>query len=108
MTTTSSTAAALNDGGFVRFEVRDGIRRIGCTVSDEALEAVSGLAAPSTTGSRRKSFDRFRMLINTAARLKLETLPPGFAGPLALATEDLRRVPPEVGMPAFGNAGRAA
>ena len=92
MTLTSYATTTL-DRGFIRFEVRDGIRRIGCTVSDEALEAASGLAAPSTTGSRRKSFDRFRMLINAAAKLKLGMLPPGFAGPVALSSEDLRRVP---------------
>jgi Protein of unknown function (DUF1488) len=107
MTTTPSTATTF-DGGLIRFEVRDGIRRIGCTVSDEALEAVSGLAVPSTMVSRRKSFDRFRMLINAAARLKLGTLPPGFAGPLALSSKDLRCVPPEVGFPSFGSTGRTA
>lgn len=108
MTTTSSTAAALDGSGFRRFEVRDGMRRIGCTVSDEALEAVSGLAVPSTAGSRRKSFDRFRLLIDAAAKLKLGTLPPGFTGPIVLSSRDLRDVPPEAGMPAFGSAGRTA
>lgn len=106
--TLASSANTTLEGGLIRFEVRDGIRRIGCTVSDEALEAVSGLAAPSTAGSRRKSFDRFRMLINAAVRLKLGRLPPGFAGPIALSSEDLRRVPPEAGVPAFGSVGRAA
>jgi hypothetical protein len=96
------------DAGFIGFEVRDGIRRISCTVSNEALNAVSALSVPSTAGARRKSFDRFRMLINAAAWLKLRTLPPNFAGPLALSTQDLRRVPPEVGMPTFGSLGPTA
>ena len=107
MTRVLSTASA-PDESLTRFEVRDGIRRIGCTVSDEALEAVSGLVIPSTTGSRRKSFDRFRMLINAAATLKLARLPPGFVGLLALSGEDLRRVPHQVDLPVFGSAGRAA
>jgi hypothetical protein len=92
----------------VHFEVRVGIRRISCNVSDEALEAVSGLAAPSTVTLRRKSFDQFRTLIDAAARLKLGTLPPGFVGPIVLSSGDLRRVPPEVGVPAFGRTGRGA
>ena len=106
MTATPSIAATL-DGGLIRFEVRDGIRRISCSVSDEALEAASGLTIPSTTGLRRKSFDRFRTLIEAAARLKLTTLPPGFAGPVALSSKDLRCVPPVVGVPPFGGTGRA-
>lgn len=90
----------------IRFEVRVGIRRISVHVSDEALEAVSGLDVPSTTMLRRKSFDRFRTLIDAAARLKLETLPAGFTGPLVLSSGDLRRVPPELGVPAYGSTGR--
>lgn len=107
MTEALSTVPAL-DPTLIRFEIRVGIRRIGCNVSDEALEAVSGLAAPSTTTLRRKSFDRFRTLIDAAARLKLGTLPPEFPGPLVLSSGDLRRVPPEVGVPAFGSTGRGA
>ncbi len=96
------------DTNLVRFEIRVGIRRISCNISDEALEAVSGLATPSTMTLRRKSFDRFRTLIDAAARLKLGTLPSGFIGPIILSSEDLRCVPPEVGVPAFGSAGRGA
>ncbi len=107
MISTSATAAP-PDAGLVHFEVRDGIRRVRFNVSDEALEAVSGLAAPSTATLRRRSFDRFRTLIETAAKLKLKTLPPGFVGPVALSSGDLRCVPPEVGVPAFGSNGRAA
>ena len=105
MTQASSLVPAL-DPSLIRFEVRVGIRRIPCNVSDEALEAVSGLATPSTTVLRRKSFDRFRTLIDAAARLKLGTLPPNFSGPLFLSSGDLRRVPPGVGVPTFGSAGR--
>ena len=101
-------AASILEQHLIRFEVRDGIRRVGCNVSDEALEAVSGLALPSTAASRRKSFDRFRTLIHAAATLKLGTLPPGFAGPIVLSSGDLRRVPPETGAPAFGSSARGA
>ena len=107
MTEAPSSVPAL-DPSVVRFEVRVGIRRISCNVSDEALEAASGLAAPSTMMLRRKSFDRFRTLIDAAARLKLETLPSGFSGPIVLSIGDLRRVPPEVGVPALGSVGRGA
>ncbi len=107
MTKASSTVPAL-DPSLIRFEVRVGIRRISCNISDDALEAVSGLTAPSTVTLRRKSFDQFRTLIDAAARLKLGTLPPGFIGPIVLSTGDLRRVPPEVGVPAFGRTGRGA
>jgi len=85
----------------MRFEIRDGIRRISCAVSNEALEAVSGLPAPSTAMLRRRSFDRFRTLINVAAKLKLSTLPSGAIGLIVLTDEDLRRVPPETGVPAY-------
>lgn len=93
-------------GDFARFEVRDGIRRVVCIVAEEALEAASGLTAPSTNASRRKSFDRYRSLIDAAAKLKLKTMEPGFDGPLVLSSADLRRVPPEVGVPSFGSAPR--
>jgi hypothetical protein len=88
----------------VRFEVRDRTRRIVCAVSDEALEAVSDLAAPSTDTMRRRSFDRFRSLIDTAAKLKLSTIPGDFPGPVLLSSDDLRRVPAEQGVPVFGSS----
>lgn len=94
------------DGNSIRFEIRDGIRRISCAVSDEALEAVSGLPAPSTVMLRRRSFDRFRTLINAAARLKLSTLPSMSIGMIVLTSEDLRRVRPETGEPSFGSSAR--
>ncbi len=95
------------DGGLVSFEIRDGVRRISCTVADEALEAVSGLTAPSTPAVRRESFARFRTLIDAAAKLKISNQPPGFTGPLVLSSSDLRRIPPENGRPAFGSLGRS-
>jgi hypothetical protein len=88
----------------VRFEVRDRTRRIVCAVSDEALEAVSDLAAPSTDTMRRRSFDRFRTLIDAAAKLKLSALPDSFLGPVLLSSDDLRRVPAEQGVPLFGSS----
>ncbi len=105
MTGTSSMDPAV-DTGFTQFEVRDGIRRIRCSVSEEALEAVSGLAVPSTTALRRRSFDRFRTLIDAAAKLKLKTLPPGSTGPVALSSRDLRCVPPAAGVPLYGSSQR--
>jgi hypothetical protein len=102
----TSNAVSPLDENFMRFEIRDGIRRINCAVSDEALEAVSGLPAPSTVMMRRRSFDRFRMLINVAAKLKLSTLPSRSVGLIVLTGEDLRRVPPETGMPSFGSSAR--
>jgi hypothetical protein len=102
-----SNAVPPVEGNFIRFEIRDGIRRISCAVSDEALEAVSGLTAPSTSMLRRRSFDRFRTLINVAAKLKLGTLPSGSLGLIVLTREDLRRVPRETGVPSFGSSARA-
>ena len=89
--------------GLLQFEVRCGMRRVGCHISDEALDAVSGLAFPSTIALRRRSFDRYRTLIDAAAKLKLQKLPPGFAGPVALSGGDLRAVPPTFGSPPFGS-----
>jgi hypothetical protein len=93
--------------GCIRFEVRSGTRKVSCGVSDDALEAVSGLTAPSTVTLRRRSFDRFRTLINTAATLKLATLPEGFSDPMILTREDLRRVPALNGEPEYGVALRS-
>lgn len=94
------------DKNFIRFEVRDGIRRISIAVSDDALEAVSSLAQPSTAILRRRSFDRFRTLINAAAELKLRALPHGDTGPIVLTREDLRVVPPQSGTPSYGQGAR--
>jgi Protein of unknown function (DUF1488) len=100
-------AVSTPEENFLRFEVRDGMRRISCAVSDQALEAMSGLTVPSTVVLRRRSFDRFRTLIDAAAKLKLETLPSGFVGPLVLTTEDLRSAPPQAGIPLFGSSARS-
>jgi hypothetical protein len=106
MLSETSDAVSTLDGDFIHFEIRDGIRRIGCAISDEALEAASSLTMPSTVMLRRRSFDRFRTLINVAAKLKLRTLPPGAIGPIVLTHEDLRCVPPETGVPSFGSSAR--
>lgn len=98
----TETAAAAPSGGTTRFEVRDGTRRVPCTVSDEALATVAGLTAPVPAALRNRSFDRFRSQIDAAAKLKLEGCPPGFAGPLVVSSDDLRRVPREAGVPWFG------
>lgn len=88
----------------IRFEVRGARGRMSCTVSDEALELASSLSAPSTEAMRRRSFDRFRMVIDAAAKLKLADMPAEFRGPLSLSAEDLRRVPAARDMPQFGTA----
>lgn len=105
MNTTSNVASTL-DGNVMRFEVCEGIRRISCIVLGEALEAASGLKAPSTVALRRGSFDRFRTLIDTAAKLKSRTLPPEFTGPIVLTGDDLRSMPPQTGVPPFGSPAR--
>jgi Protein of unknown function (DUF1488) len=107
MTRTSRAGPALA-AGYMQFEVRDGIRRITCSISEEALEAASGLAVPSTIALRRRSFDRFRTLIDAAAKLKLKTLPPGFSGAVTLTSRDLRSVPPELGVPSYGTSPRGS
>ena len=94
------------DVGFIRFEVRNGVRRISCTVSHEALEAASALSARSGPALCRRSFDRFRTVIQSAATLRIAALPPDFDGPIALTSVDLRRVPPQHGAPLFGVAAR--
>ncbi len=105
MNTTPNVASTL-DGTVVRFEVREGIRRISCAVLGEALEAASGLTAPSTVALRRGSFDRFRTLIDAAAKLKSRTLPSEFIGPIVLTGDDLRSMPPQTGVPPFGSSAR--
>ena len=107
MSMTPAAASTLDENS-IRFEVRDGIRRISCAVSVEALDAVSGLIAPSTPMERRKSFDRFRTLIHAAAMLRLRALSPGSAGPLVLTHRDLRCVLPESGTPLFGSSAKGS
>jgi hypothetical protein len=83
--------------------VRDRTRRVICTISDAALEAVGNLPRPANDQMRRRSFDRFRTLIDAAAKLKLLGLPAAFDGPLDLSAEDLRSVPASPGTPSFGS-----
>jgi hypothetical protein len=71
-------------------------------VSDEALEAASSLSLPSAAEARKRSFSRFRTLIDTAARLKLSHMPSSFIGPLTILSDDLRHVPDMEGLPQFG------
>jgi hypothetical protein len=105
MSKASSAANAL-DPNLLNFEIRHGMHRIRCGVLDDALDAVSGQTAPSNATLRRRSFDRFRTLINAAASVKLATMPSDFAGPLVLTRDDLRRVPTQPGAPSFGSAPR--
>jgi hypothetical protein len=92
--------------GTTGFEVRSGSRRVSCIVLDDALVAASGVAGPLSPLSRRNAFDRFRTLIDAAAKLKMQELPAGAAGPVVLTRDDLRRVPPQTGVPTFGTAPR--
>jgi hypothetical protein len=101
--TDNPTVAAAVAPTSTRFEIRDRTRRISCAISDEALEAASCLTVPSTAILRNRSFNRFRALIDAAAKLKLSTMPAGFAGPLAILSDDLRRVPEQEGVPQFGS-----
>jgi hypothetical protein len=105
MSTSPNFGTAAGDD-LIRFAIRDGIRLIKCAVSNEALEAASGLAEDSAPTLRRRSFDRFRTLIHAAATLRLKALPSDFVGPILLTTRDLRCVPPERGFPVFGVAAR--
>ena len=104
----SSNIGECSDDHLIGFEIRDGARRIKCEVSNEALEVASGLAEGSSAMLRRRSFDRFRTLINAAAALRISTLPPGSTASILLTTRDLRRVPAEHGAPAFGVAARVS
>ena len=104
MMSRKSDAASALDAKVTRFEIRDGIRRISCSVADDALEAASGLTVPSTLVLRRRSFDRFRTLIDAAAQLKLRALPSGSAGPILVTREDLQSVPPQTGEPPYGSS----
>ena len=105
MTTISSAGEKFADNA-IRFEIRDGVRRVSFVVSNEALEAASGLPDQSSFMLRRRSFDRFRTLIHAAAARRLAAGPPGFVSPIVLTCGDLRSVPVERGAPAFGSSGR--
>jgi hypothetical protein len=101
------SAASPPGAGGIQFEIRNGVHKVNCSISDDALEAVSGLTAPSTLSSRRRSFDRFRTLINKAATMKLAGLPEGAGDPMMLTRDDLRRVPAVTGEPEYGSAVRS-
>jgi len=90
----------------VRFEIRSGVHLVRCIVSDEALDAVSGLLDPSTPALRRRSFDRFRTLIHEAALIQHQARSPVCVDPILVTSADLRRVPPRTGLPKFGTFGR--
>lgn len=92
-----------SDQPITRFEVCDRARRIACAVTDDALENIGNLSLPSTDMLRRRSFDRFRTVIDAAARLKLATLPTTFLGPMLLSMEDLCKVPAQAGRPQVGS-----
>src|SRR3954471_5373557 len=104
MATGSNTAVKVKDDA-IRFEIRDGMRRVSCVVLNEALEAAAGLSQLSAPMLRRRSFDRFRTLIHAAASARVAALP-GFVGPIILTSGDLRSVPSERGAPVFGSPGR--
>ncbi len=80
------------DANFIHFEIRDGIRRITCSVPNDVMDAVCGVSGPLTPGLRRRSFDRFRTLIHGAAMQRLKDMPAGSLGPIVLAQRDLRCV----------------
>ncbi len=88
------------------FQVRHHTHKIACTVSAEALEDASGLPPASSEQMHRRSFDRFRTLIEAAAQHRLAALPPSFCGPITLTVQDLRRVPHVVGMPSYAQLPR--
>lgn len=90
----------------IRFEVIVGTRRVSCEVSDAALEAAAGLVTPSTSTARRRSFDRFRTLINKAAQMKVARTGTQDNALVMLESEDLRHVPLTKGIPLFGSATR--
>ncbi len=70
----------------------DGIRRVTCSVPNDVMDAVCGVTGPLSPGLRRRSFDRFRTLINGAAMRRLKDMPAGSAGPIVLVQRDLRLV----------------
>ena len=103
MSRKSQATSALH-ANVIRFEIREGIRRISCAIADDALEAASALTVPSTSVLRRRSFERFRTLIHAAAQLKSRTLPFGSAGPILLTREDFQSVRPQRGGPSYGSS----
>ncbi|NHN85089.1 DUF1488 family protein [Acetobacter musti] len=105
MTSTLPTSEQTETGP-IPFEITAGTRRISCGVSAEALDAAAGLRSPSTEAARRQSFNRFRVLIHAAAKLKLDRCGKIPDGMIILGSDDLRHVPAEKGMPIFGGIPR--
>ena len=99
-------AAAPPSGAPIRFQVRHHTHKIACTVSAAALEDASGLPPDSSEQMHRRSFDRFRTLIEAAAQYRLADMPPTFSEPITLTADDLRRVPHVVGMPSYAQLPR--
>ena len=91
----------------VSFEVRLNNRRVRCVVSEEALGAVSGTALPLTSVTRRGAFDRFRVLIDAAAKLKMAMPETAGLPTITLTPGDLRRVVPTHDSPPFGSTPRS-
>ena len=99
-------AASADEAGYTPFEVRSGNRRVRCLVADTTLDAASGLSELPTLTLRRRSFEKFRTLIQATAQRMLGELPVGFIGSLVISGEDMRQTTPEQGMAVFGDAGR--
>ncbi|WP_367117439.1 DUF1488 family protein [Acetobacter sp.] len=87
--------------GYIGFEIFVGTRRVSCGVSNDALDAISCLALPSTPTARNRSFNRFRVLIHKAAERKVLECHDNSNDYILIQSEDLRRIPPESGNPAF-------
>ena len=104
MSKPSHTPSAPSDE--VSFEVRLANRRVRCVVSEEALCAVSGTTLPLTSVTRRGAFDRFRVLIDAAAKLKMELPETKDLQAITLTPGDLRRVVPSHDSPPFGSSPR--
>lgn len=104
--TSPQLAPNLSNASHIGFEILVGTRRISCGVSNEALEAAAGLALPSTSVARRRSFDRFRTLIHSAAKLKFSDSIEKMDDYVLVQSDDLRRVPLEKGVPVFGTTTR--
>ena len=68
MATGLNTAVKLKDDA-IRFEIRDGMRRVSCAVLNEALEAAAGLPQLSAPMLRRRSFDRMHIVTGRATHL---------------------------------------
>ncbi len=100
--------ASIAEKNLVHFEVRDGMRRISCAISNDTLDAAVGLKDVGTPADRRRSFERFRSMIHVAALLRWKAQPLGSVAPVILTDRDLCDVPPKIGNPRFGSLGARA